>query len=318
MVRTDPLSGINAATDLQDTIRTWRVWLGQERRASANTLDAYARDVAKFIGFLTDYLGQRPDLKTLADLTTRDFRAFLADRTNAGIGQSSLARELSSLRTFFTWLEKEGLCSADAISALRTRRPTQSLPRPLSSDDALEALRTIASLATEPWVGLRDTAILLLMYGAGLRIGEVLGLNVSDLADGDLTLRVLGKGNKVRIVPLLPAIPKAIATYLTACPYTLHPHDPLFVGKRGDRLNPGVVQRQVRLLRDTMGLPETVTPHAMRHSFATHLLENGGDLRTIQELLGHESLAATQRYTKVDTQHLKSVHKAAHPRNSTN
>jgi len=316
MVRTDPLSGLSAATDLSKAVQNWRQWLGMERRASANTLDAYARDVARFTVFLTDHLGQQPKLSDLRKLVTRDFRSYLASRTQDGLGQTSLARELSSLRTFFKWLEKESLCSADAISALQTRRPNQSLPRPLSAEDALDALRTIASLAPEPWLGLRDTAILLLMYGAGLRIGEVLGLNISDLPD-NLSLRVTGKGNKTRIVPLLPAIPQAIQNYLAACPYDLKSHDPIFVGRRGDRLNPGVVQRQVRLLRDTLGLPQSATPHALRHSFATHLLENGGDLRTIQELLGHESLAATQRYTKVDSQRLKNVHHAAHPRNKS-
>ena len=313
MVRADPLAGLAAAPALAARIREWREWLRAERRASPNTLDAYARDVARFFAFLTEYQGAPPDLAALEGLATRDFRAYLAARDGAGIGRSSLARELSSLRTLFAWLEREGLAANPALAALRTPKVPQTLPRPLSADEALDAVRNVGSLARTPWLGKRDAAAMLLMYGAGLRIGETLGLNVADLPHGG-TLRVTGKGNKTRVVPVLAVISDAIADYLAACPFKLSGGDPLFVGARGERLNPGVLQRQMRTLRDALGLPSTATPHALRHSFATHLLEAGGDLRAIQELLGHASLAATQRYTKVDAVRLKAVHGAAHPR----
>ena len=313
MVRTDPLSGLSAAADLTAAAADWRRWLRAERRAAPNTLDAYARDLARFTTFLTKYQGSPPDLAALSALATRDFRAYFSARDGDGIGRSSLARELSSLRTFFKWLEREGLGDNAALTALRTPRCHAALPRPLSAEDALDAVRAIGADAAEPWVGRRDIALLLLMYGAGLRIGETLGLSVAEKPGGG-ALRVTGKGNKTRIVPVLSTIAAAIDAYLEACPFTLAGTDPLFVGVRGERLNPGVVQRQVRRLRDHLGLPESITPHAFRHSFATHLLEAGGDLRTIQELLGHASLAATQRYTKVDTARLKAVHGAAHPR----
>ncbi|SBW05254.1 Tyrosine recombinase XerC [uncultured Alphaproteobacteria bacterium] len=313
MVRADPLSGLSAAPALAVRVGEWRDWLRAERRASAHTLDAYARDVARFLAFLTEHLGRAPDLGDLAELATRDFRAYLAARGGEGIGRASLARELSSLRTLFKWLEREGLVVNAALAALAAPRKPQTLPRPLSADEALDAVRAAAAAAREPWIGRRDTAILLLLYGAGLRIGEALGLDVADRPAGG-TLRVTGKGNKTRVVPVLPAIAAAVDAYLAACPYRLGAGDPLFVGARGERLNPGVVQRQMRHLRGLLGLPESATPHALRHSFATHLLEAGGDLRSIQELLGHASLAATQRYTKVDAAHLKAVHGAAHPR----
>lgn len=313
MVRSDPLSGLAAAPKLAARVGEWRDWLRAERRASANTLDAYARDAARFLAFLTGHLGRPPDVGDLAEIATRDFRAYLAARDADGIGRASLARELSSLRTLFKWLEREGLVVNPALAALSAPRKPQTLPRPLSADEALDAVRAAAAAAREPWLGKRDTALLLLLYGAGLRIGEALGLNRADLPTGG-TLRVTGKGDKTRIVPVLPAITAAVEDYLAACPYRLGAADPLFVGARGERLNPGVVQRQVRRLRNLLGLPETATPHALRHSFATHLLEAGGDLRSIQELLGHASLAATQRYTKVDAARLKAVHGAAHPR----
>ncbi|MBN2751950.1 MAG: tyrosine recombinase XerC, partial [Rhodospirillaceae bacterium] len=271
MVRTDPLSQMSAAPGLAAAITDWRHWLRAERRAAANTLDAYARDIARFTAFLTEYQGQPPDLADLGALATRDFRAYISARDSQGIGRSSLARELSSLRTLFKWLEREGHGNNPGLAALRAPRRQQSLPRPLSAEDALDAIRTAATLPSAPWIGQRDVAVLLLMYGAGLRIGEVLGLAVSDKPDSG-TLRVTGKGNKTRIVPVLPMISTAINAYLAACPYRLSDTDPLFVGARGERLNPGVVQRQVRHLRNTLGLPESATPHALRHSFATHLL----------------------------------------------
>jgi integrase/recombinase XerC len=313
MVRTDPLSGLAAAPDLAAAVADWRNWLAAERRASAHTVDAYARDLARFLAFLTEYQGTPPDLAAIRGLAARDFRAFLAARDAEGIGRTSLAREMSSLRGFVKWMERHGLGECAGLSALRSPRRRLPLPRPLSAEEALSAIRDAAAAAREPWIGRRDAAAMLLMYGAGLRIGEVLSLSVAERPQGG-ALRVTGKGNKTRIVPVLPAVAAGVDAYLAACPFALSGDDPLFVGARGERLNPGVLQRAMRLLRGRLGLPDTATPHALRHSFATHLLEAGGDLRTIQELLGHASLAATQRYTKVDTARLKAVHGAAHPR----
>ena len=313
MVRADPLGGVAAAPDLAAALAGFRTFLADERRASPNTLDAYLRDLARFCAFLTVHLGAEPDLAAFSALRTADFRAFLAERTREGLSHASLAREMSSLRTLFKWLERRGLAANPALSALRSPRVPQGLPRPLSEADAADFLRAARAEDAEPWIAKRDLAVFLLMYGAGLRIGEALGLSVGGRPAGG-ALRVTGKGNKTRIVPVLPVIEAAIADYLAACPYRLGAVDPLFVGARGGRLNPGVVQRRMRALRAALGLPEAATPHALRHSFATHLLSAGGDLRTIQELLGHASLAATQRYTRVDTERLKAVHAAAHPR----
>jgi integrase/recombinase XerC len=292
---------------------TWLDWLRHEKRASPHSVDGYGRDLAAFLRFLQDHLGQLATLDDLGRLSPADFRAYLAHRFNDGLARSSAARALSALRGFFRFLDRRGLVSNPALSTVRTPRLPKSVPKALSEDEAAQSLDTIEGLALHPWMGKRDLALITLLYGCGLRLGEALGLTRGQAPRGD-SLMVTGKGNKQRVVPVLPLVREAIDDYLAHCPWRLEPTAPLFVGARGGALNPGVVQRQVRRLRAALGLPETATPHALRHSFATHLLAGGGDLRSIQELLGHASLSTTQRYTTVDATRLMEIHRAAHPR----
>ena len=298
---------------LKAAVVAWRAWLAEEKRASAHTLDGYGRDLSAFLSFLTEHLGGEPDLEALAGLKPADFRAYLARRSGEGLGRASMARSMSSLRGFFRYLDRNGLVHNPVLGAVRSPRPPRSVPKPLAADEALETLSAAAEMQDEPWVAARDVALLTLLYGCGLRLGEALALNRGEAPRGEVMM-ITGKGRKQRIVPLLPAVVEAVADYLAQCPFHDGAKGPLFVGLRGKRLNPGVVQRQMRRLRGLLGLPDTATPHALRHSFATHLLAGGGDLRTIQELLGHASLSTTQRYTDVDLARLKTVYDDAHPR----
>ena len=232
---------------------------------------------------------------------------------SAGLGRTSTARALSVVRGVYVWMERNERGRNHAIRTVRTPKLPQSVPKPLDVRDAAVTVTDIGALASEPWIASRDIAVMTLLYGCGLRISEALGLTRRDAPDGD-AMTVLGKGNKQRMVPVLPVVVQAIGDYLEACPFSPGPGDPLFLGIRGKRLQAGVVQKRTRQLRTLLMLPETATPHALRHSFATHLLSNGGDLRAIQELLGHASLSTTQRYTEVDTERLQSVYRAAHPR----
>lgn len=312
-----PALGLPGRLPLDDALAAaaadWSAWLRNEKRASPHTLAAYGRDLTDFLDFLTMHVGGPLTLAKLEALRTADFRAWLAARANRGLARSSTARALATLRGFFRRLERRELVHNPAIVTLRTPKLPQSVPKALSEAEALHAIEATAEMATEPWIARRDAAILTLLYGAGLRIGEALSLSRRDAPAGP-ALRVRGKGNKERVVPLLPVVVDAIAEYLDLCPHVLAPEGPLFVGKRGKRLQPGQVQATLRGVRRALGLPETATPHALRHSFATHLLAGGGDLRTIQELLGHASLSTTQRYTAVDTARLAEVYAAAHPR----
>jgi len=307
-----------ASADLAKAVASWRQWLEGEKRASTHTLDAYGRDLAAFLGFLTEHRGAEPDLAALADLGGGDFRAFLARRAGDGLGRSSLARTMSTLRGFFRFLDRFDLVHNPALKTVKSPRPPKSVPKPLAADEAMETLATAAELHDEPWLAARDVALFTLLYGGGLRLGEALGLRRRDAPRSDASrsdvMVITGKGRKQRVVPILPVVRDAIAAYLRQIPYPAAPDDPLFLGARGGPLNPGVVQRQMRRLRLLLGLAETATPHALRHSFATHLLAGGGDLRTIQELLGHASLSTTQRYTEVDAARLTSVYRDAHPR----
>lgn len=305
--------GFAAEPALAEACTDWLAWLTHEKRASPHSVDGYGRDVAAFLRFLQDHLGQLPSMASLAELSPADFRAYLAQRFGAGLARSSAARGLSGLRSFFRFLDRRGLCSNAALGTVRTPRLPKSVPKALSEDEATQSLAVVEELALHPWMGKRDLALLTLLYGCGLRLGEALGLTRGEAPRGD-SLTVTGKGNKQRVVPVLPIVRSAIEDYLADCPWRLGPTDPLFVGARGGALNPGVVQRQVRRLRAVLGLPDTATPHALRHSFATHLLASGGDLRSIQELLGHASLSTTQRYTLVDSARLIDIHHAAHPR----
>lgn len=308
-----PLARFAATEDLQAAIGLWLAWLSGERRASAHTVAAYARDLAFFLGFLAEHLGELPSLSTIGTLRVADFRAYLARRAQDGIGHASSARGLSVLRGFARFLQRRGLASATALTALHSPKLPQGLPKPLTIDDAAETLGSAEGIAISRWQGKRDTAVLALLYGCGLRISEALGLTRTAAPLGDM-LAISGKGGKLRLVPVLPAVRDAVADYLDACPFNLAREGPLFVGARGGPLNPRLVQRQMASLRDFLGLPETATPHALRHSFATHLLGGGGDLRAIQELLGHASLSTTQRYTQVETERLLAIYDAAHPR----
>ena len=254
----------------------------------------------------------------MATLTVRDLRAWLARRAADGYARTSTARALSAVRVFFRHLEREGVPVSSALALVRGPKTPRGVPRPLSEGQARAVVDLDGRSAGVPdWVARRDTAVLLLLYGCGLRIGEALGLDRADAppaGDAVGSLMITGKGNKQRVVPVLPVVAEAIADYLAACPHRLEPGDPLFVGVRGRRLQPRLVQHTMARLRGALGLPASATPHALRHSFATHLLAGGGDLRTIQELLGHASLSTTQRYTDVDEAGLMAAYTAAHPR----
>ncbi len=298
---------------LSAAIADWRNWLADEKRASPHTLAAYGRDLDHFLIFLSEHLGGPPGLADLAALRPADFRSYLARRAAAGGARTSTARALSTLRGFFRRLGRRDLVHNAAIEGVRTPKVPRSVPKPLSPAEAREALEGTGALGGEPWVVKRDAALLTLLYGCGLRIGEALALDRKQAPIGDAMV-VTGKGNKQRMVPVLNVVREGIASYLAACPHHLGRDGPLFVGVRGKRLSAGVVQKRMRTLRALLGLPETATPHALRHSFATHLLANGGDLRTIQELLGHASLSTTQRYTAVDDAKLMEVYRRSHPR----
>jgi integrase/recombinase XerC len=306
-------------SSLADARAAWRDWLGSERRLSGHTLTAYEHDVAEFVAFLTKYLGAPPTLAQLGKLKPAEFRAWLADRAHQGLARTSTARAFSSVRSFFRFLDKRGLAHNASIAAIQTPKLPRSVPKALSERDMEDFLEQ-PTADRDAWIERRDTAVLLLLYGAGLRIGEALGLTkgtIDGLLDaGQDTLAITGKGNKTRLVPLLPAALEALAAYREACPFmkALGPRDAFFLGARGAPLDPAIVQKRVRDLRRQLGLAESVTPHALRHSFATHLLAAGGDLRTIQELLGHASLSTTQRYTDVDAARLSAVYRAGHPR----
>lgn len=291
----------------------WSAWLKKERQVSAHTLSAYRADVQSLLLFLGGTHGKGLIRKDLALIEASGFRAWLASRNADGVTAASNARALSSVRNFFRYLKAREGIDNPALWTLKSPRFHKPLPRALAADEAAATLDATADVASEPWIAARDTAILLLLYGCGLRIGEALSLTPDDF-QGDDAVRVTGKGRKERVVPLLPVVIKAIRTYQKQCPFTLGKHDPLFLGKQGKGLNPGVFQRQMRAIRALLGLPESATPHALRHSFATHLLSGGADLRTIQELLGHADLSTTQRYTKVDQARLADAYRKAHPR----
>ena len=302
-----------AKRDTKNAIEDWQRWILHERKSSVHTLSAYSRDLSAFLDFLYNHLSRPTDLNDLNKLVVEDFRKFLEYRINHGISHSSIARSMSTLRNFFRFLDRTGRVSNATIKAVRSPKPKPPLPKPISFEDSLDVIKAVSKLSDTPWISKRDVAVFTLLYGCGLRIDEALSLNNVDKPDGDV-ITITGKGNKQRIVPILPIVSDAIKVYAEACPFLEQPNKPLFVGARGGRLNAGVVQRQMRKVRHRLGLPNTATPHALRHSFATHLLGAGGDLRTIQELLGHSSLSTTQRYTSVDSKRLLEVYKKAHPR----
>jgi len=306
---------IPAKPDLQAARESWLRALAGERRLSALTVEAYERDTRQFLHFLTGHCGGAPGLRDIADLRPADLRGFLASRRNGGAGARTLGRGLAAVRSLLRFLERRGLANAAGAAALRAPKQPKSLPKPLTAGDARRVVSPSEQLAEEPWIAARNAAVLTLLYGCGLRISEALGLTGADLASPrETVLRVTGKGGKTRLVPVLPAAFAAVAEYRRLCPHHLDAGGPLFRGARGGPLNPAIVQREMAKLRSALNLPDTATPHALRHSFATHLLGRGGDLRTIQELLGHASLSTTQIYTGVDTARLLEVYEAAHPR----
>jgi integrase/recombinase XerC len=304
---------MSAAADLSEALDRWRRWLADERRLSPHTLDGYGRDIAAFLTFLTGHLGHPPGLSDLAALQPADIRAYMASR-HRELAKTSQARGLSALKNLFRFLDRQGLVHNAVFGVVRAPRLPISVPKPLGVEEALETLAAAADIQSEPWMAARDLALFSLLYGCGLRLGEALSLTRGTAPVKGPSMTITGKGRKQRLVPLLPAVTEAVADYLAQCPYAGDAQAPLFVGARGGPLNPGVVQRQMRRLRPVLGLPDTATPHALRHSFATHLLAGGGDLRTIQELLGHASLSTTQRYTAVDGAALSAVYDKAHPR----
>ena len=291
---------------------SWASYLQHDRRRSAHTVRAYVATAHRLIVFLGRYRGETIESASLIGISAADLRAFLAERRAAGLGAASAAREMSGVRAFLKYAsEQQGV----AAQLPRTRAPKRprTLPRPAAPDDAMNLAENAADAASEPWIGARDLAILLLLYGAGLRVAEAMSLTADQLPIGS-TLRVTGKRSKMRVVPIVPAVREAIEDYTRQCIYPLRGDAPLFVGARGGPLNPDLVRRSVAAARRRLGLPDTLTPHALRHSFATHLLARGADLRSLQELLGHASLSSTQIYTAVDAARLLDVYRHAHPR----
>jgi len=290
-------------------------WLGQERRASPLTVEAYGADLAAFLGVLTRHLGGEPDLAALAALRPADIRAWLAAEAGEGAGNATRARHLAAVRSFFRWLARRQGVDNPAVRQVATPRAKRPVPKALLPEHARAVAEQAGEVSDRAMVQARDEALFTLLYGCGLRIAEALALDVRDapLPEGDMPLRVVGKGSKTRLVPVLNAVRQAVGAWLALHPSPA-PDAPLFVGVRGARLDPAVAQRTMRLFRRLRGLPEYATPHALRHSFATHLLDGGGDLRSIQELLGHASLSTTQRYTSVETARLMEVWRKAHPR----
>ncbi len=309
-----PVEPLLAGADVRAAVTEWSIWLASERRASANTLAAYQRDLAAFFTFLSGHLGSPATLANLGQLRTADIRAYLAHRRSEGLQSASLARALSAVRGFFRFLGRRDLVHNPAVTSVQSPKLPRAVPKPLTVEAARAALGEVATAPSgEEWVGLRDVALLTLLYGCGLRIAEGLSLRRAHAPLGT-SLVITGKGNKQRLVPVLPVVRAAVDQYVAACPHDLPADGPLFVGARGKQLQPAIVQKRMRQMRAALDLPDTATPHALRHSFATHLLSAGGDLRTIQELLGHASLSTTQRYTDVDAERLREVYDKAHPR----
>ena len=300
---------------LREAIASWLAELKLERGASPRTISAYERDLRQFLQFLKHRLRRAARLADIEALTVRDFRAFMAERRRLAISSRSLARTMSALRVFYRWLEANNILRNPAIRQLTMPKVAHSVPKPLTIDSAGRAMQATGPAYSADWVELRDQAVLLLLYGAGLRISEALSLTHRDVASvRGGALRIIGKGGKERIVPVLPVIEQALAAYAAACPFDVAADESIFRGEKGGPLSPRIIQLKMQRLRQHLGLPDTATPHALRHSFATHLLSSGADLRQIQELLGHASLSTTQVYTEVDRDRLLTVYEAAHPR----
>jgi integrase/recombinase XerC len=298
---------------LHPYIREWLNWLTVEKNVSSHTLSNYGRDVAAFFSFLHQYHQEAITLDFLKRVSLQDLRAYLTHRATRKISNRSNARALSSFRSLVRYLQRHYQFENQTFDRIKTPKLPKTLPRPLTTEEALD-ITEVDSPFQEEWIIARNQALFALLYGAGLRISEALSLHQSDIQHDQLNLKIQGKGNKERLVPLLPEVLKKIEWYLSLLPFVRASKAPLFLGAKGKRLNPGIVQKEVRLLRLQMGLPESATPHSLRHSFATHLLASGGNLRTIQELLGHVSLSTTQRYTQIADSQLMKLYSQAHPR----
>ena len=297
---------------IEDAFTNWLGNLKEVRNLSDNTLKSYKHDVKSFIEFISAHTGSEVSIKYLNDMKISDFRSFLSYLRNKDISSTSIARIISSLKSFFNYLLNTNLIESTVVQSLRTPKQKKSLPRPISSELAIETIKHAQDMEKEKWIGMRNKSILMLLYGCGLRISEALNLNFEDINENDYLI-IKGKGNKERMVPLMNYVKNDIENYIHECPKNFMKDDPLFVGKRLDRLSPRIIQYVLEKIRHNLSLPETATPHALRHSFATHLLDSGGDLRTIQELLGHSSLSTTQKYTKVETEKLYDAYSKTHP-----
>ena len=297
---------------IEDAFTNWLGNLKEVRNLSDNTLISYKHDVKSFLEFINTHTGSEVSIKYLNDMKISDFRSFLSYLRNKDISSTSIARIISSLKSFFNYLLNTNLIESTVVQSLRTPKQKKSLPRPISSELAIETIKHAQDMEKEKWIGMRNKSILMLLYGCGLRISEALNLNFEDINENDYLI-IKGKGNKERMVPLMDYVKNDIENYIHECPKNFMKDDPLFVGKRLDRLSPRIIQYVLEKIRHNLSLPETATPHALRHSFATHLLDSGGDLRTIQELLGHSSLSTTQKYTKVETEKLYDAYSKTHP-----
>lgn len=301
--------------DAAALLSDWIAHLREERRFAENSVEAYGRDVGAFLGFLNEHLDGAVDARALSSLEPRDLRAYLAFRRTGpdALSDRSLSRALAAIRGFYRWLDRRRGIANPRLVLIRGPKLKASLPRPVSEKSARDLIAEAETEANEPWIGARDAALITLLYAAGLRISEALALKGADHPLPE-SLRISGKGGKERVVPMLPAAREAIAAYVAACPHAIARSDALFRGARGGTLSPRIAQALMARLRARLGLPSSATPHALRHSFATHLLAKGGDLRAIQDLLGHESLSTTQRYAAVDAEKILAAYRAAHPR----
>ncbi len=303
---------LNLAPEAASLAQAWLLSLKTERRVAAKTLEAYTRDLQQFATFLQDHLGAPAAIKDLRNLEASDFRSFMARLRNNEIESRSLARKLSAIRSFFRFAERDGHFKCASLAAVRAPKIAHSVPRPLSEDQSSKILADHSLHHDEAWIAARDMAVLTLLYGCGLRISEALGLTVKQAEQNPLV--IIGKGGKTRLVPMVAAAVEAIAAYRKLAPLPLLPSTPLFRGAKGAALSPRIIQLLIERLRSAMNLPDTATPHALRHSFASHLLGNGADLRVIQDLLGHASLSSTQIYTEVNRKHLLEQYRKAFPR----
>jgi len=301
------------ASDLFEAVEKWQTWLKIEKNVSKHTFRAYNSDLGQFLNFLRDHYEDDVGLNTLSTTTLTDFRSWLSRKSMDGLSASSRARSLSGVKNFLNWLDKQGVMHNASIGLVRTPKQGHKLPRPM---EQVQAFRLLFDAVSDDWVSLRDRALFTILYACGLRINEALALNISDLPrDGYII--VMGKGRKERQVPSLPIVTETLSTYREKCPFAETSDRPLFMGERGKRLNQGIAQKSIRDVRLALNLPETATPHALRHSFATHLLENGANLREIQELLGHASLSTTQRYTEINAIELIKIYKNSHPKSKS-